>query len=295
MPHVIRNQRNSDIIHSYQKFCESEQFKALSVSSLYKILELCPASRRKSKKCLDNYQAEGEEAFNTLEEACYKLDGGHLIQPLRSTRQHLQGTYLTHLSRDDSVVHHCITYALSDRENDGKFSVKCQKAHDQECSECSDMTNTLAKMNILVLEAKNDKPTLELRSKLFDAEKALDKINEWKKHIVRTANQQTSKDGCLKNLQQHQVFIIQDFAMKWLATKFLEGQADWFSKRGIESMYNIVYKGCLFILWKHHHFPPFLSNADIQVILNNMHIFFTCLMIPTGCHYSAKSKNWCFY
>ncbi len=71
-------------------------------------------------------------------------------------------------------------------------------------------------------------------------------------------------------------------------------------------------KGCLFIFWKHLEFPLFLSNTNLQVILNNIckekiiqvwatssdmllrqqdFSYIPCLMIPRGCHFSAISGN----
>ncbi len=233
MPHVIRNQRNSEIIKAYLKFCERDLFNPLCERSLYKILQCCPASRRKSKKCLDNFQADGEEGFNTLEEVCYRFSADDLIGPLRAARQHLQGSYATHVTKESNVADHCITYSLSDKETDGRFSKACGHDHNETCAVCSRMHKTFQAAKSMLEKAREGRQDVESRSKIHDGEVALDKILQWRQHVVRTVNQQLSKTDFLNNIQPNQVFLIQDWAMKFLATKFLEGQADWFSKRGM--------------------------------------------------------------
>ncbi len=239
-PYVIRNQRNSEIIKAYLQFCVREHFKPLCERSLYKILECCPASRRKSKKCLDNFQADGEEGFNTLEEVCYRLSAENLIGPLRAARQHLQGSYATHVTKESKVADHCITYSLSDKKTDGSFSKACGHERNETCATCSRMYKTLQSMKSLLEKARKGPQDVESRSKIYDGEVALGKIHQWRQHVVRTVNQQLSKTEFLHNIKANQVFLIQDWAMKFLATKFLEGQADWFSKRGTH-LYNYLY------------------------------------------------------
>ena len=209
MPYVIRNQRNSEIIKEYVKFCESINFSPLCTRTLYKILEICPASRRKSKKCLDNYQADGEEGFNTLEEVCYRFSGENLIAPLRTTRQHLQGSYARHISKDSKVADHCITHSLSEKQTDGPFSKACNHVHDQTCAKCSAMFNTLKSVEAILEKARSELQDLDCRSKIHDGEVALEKIHEWRRHVVRTVNQQMSKSDFLADLKDNQVFIIQ--------------------------------------------------------------------------------------
>ena len=49
---------------------------------------------------------------------------------------------------------------------------------------------------------------------------------------MRAHNQEQSKQKILLSLQRDEVFIISDWAMKFLQIKFREKQSEWFAKRG---------------------------------------------------------------
>ncbi|CAC5404615.1 unnamed protein product [Mytilus coruscus] len=69
-------------------------------------------------------------------------------------------------------------------------------------------------------------PTEQLKDLQYDFETAIAKIDEWKKHILRTVNQARAKTDILDNLQSHQMLIIMDWAMKYLPNMFREKQSD---------------------------------------------------------------------
>ena len=50
---------------------------------------------------------------------------------------------------------------------------------------------------------------------------------------MRAQNQEQSKQNTLLSLQENEVFIILDLAMKFTLIKFREKQSEWFGKRGI--------------------------------------------------------------
>lgn len=58
-------------------------------------------------------------------------------------------------------------------------------------------------------------------------------INAWKSHLIRNVNQDQARVDLLENLDRSSVFLVQDWAMKYLPRKYRESQADWFGKRGI--------------------------------------------------------------
>ena len=73
---TIRNTISSRIIQQYHSYCEettSGEFKPLSDSSLFAILEGCTASTRKSMSGIDNYAANGSSAFDNLKKMCDEL------------------------------------------------------------------------------------------------------------------------------------------------------------------------------------------------------------------------------
>ncbi|CAC5390370.1 unnamed protein product [Mytilus coruscus] len=75
-------------------------------------------------------------------------------------------------------------------------------------------------------------PTEQLKDLQYDFETAIAKIDEWKKHILRTVNQARAKTDILDNLQSHQMLIIIDWAMKYLPNMFRKKQSDWYGQKG---------------------------------------------------------------
>ena len=65
-----------------------------------------------------------------------------------------------------------------------------------------------------------------------DVETAIKKVQEWKAHIMRTAHQQVAKATVLDEMTLTQVFIVMDWAMKFLPVCFRETQSEWFGKKG---------------------------------------------------------------
>ena len=55
----------------------------------------------------------------------------------------------------------------------------------------------------------------------------------WKAHRLLSVNQDEARVQALEELDETSVFIVQDWAMKYLPRNFRESQTDWFGKRGI--------------------------------------------------------------
>ena len=73
VPKPIRKLIPARIIAQYLKICDETEFKPASERTLLRILEVCPASTRKSLQGLDNYTADGSEAFENLDQVIDKL------------------------------------------------------------------------------------------------------------------------------------------------------------------------------------------------------------------------------
>ena len=52
-------------------------------------------------------------------------------------------------------------------------------------------------------------------------------------HILRSENQEIAKQSFKQNLAEDSVFIVMDWAMKFVQKRFREKQCDWFAKRGM--------------------------------------------------------------
>ena len=68
MPNVIRTAIPSRIIAQYNEFCNSTEFQPASDSTLFKILNVCSASKQKSMQGLEYIATEGAQAFDSLTE-----------------------------------------------------------------------------------------------------------------------------------------------------------------------------------------------------------------------------------
>lgn len=67
-------------------------------------------------------------------------------------------------------------------------------------------------------------------------------ILAWKRHILRSHNQDQARYDVLDKLDEETVLIINDWAMKFLPQKYRESQADWFAKQGISWHISVVYR-----------------------------------------------------
>ena len=68
---------------------------------------------------------------------------------------------------------------------------------------------------------------------IFLVQKAKQAISEWKAHQLRSVHQDVSRLDVLQCLNSSCVLIVQDFAMKFLPSRYREAQSNFFGKRGI--------------------------------------------------------------
>ena len=73
IPNVVRNMIPERIVQQYQAYSEETGFTPMSRSTLLRILEVCPASTRKSLQGIDYISAEGAQAFDNLENVADRL------------------------------------------------------------------------------------------------------------------------------------------------------------------------------------------------------------------------------
>ena len=67
MPNVIRTMIPERVINQYLVYCNDSGFKSLSRNTLLCILDVCPASIRKSLQGLDYVSSAGAQAFDMVE------------------------------------------------------------------------------------------------------------------------------------------------------------------------------------------------------------------------------------
>ena len=230
MPNVIRKASHTKIIDDYKLFYGE---KSLSRSVCYKILDECSASFSKCLQGLDNMMADGMYAFENLEKTLNSLCNflydetekiDSLISILKSNQNFLKFNYLKHLKYSSSCSDHCVNFALSNVNN-------CDHIHTRECSDCNALDYSLieiqSEIEKILPDNQNKKDTI------FNTKKEVEKIKEWKNHLVRSWAQDQIKYKTLNELDVNSIYIHADWAMKFEPIKFMEKQEEFFGKRGI--------------------------------------------------------------
>ena len=100
-PKVVRTMIPERIVQQYQQYCYETNFTTMSKRTLQRILDACSASVRKSLQGLDNFSAQGSQAFDDLAKLTDNLvDCGKppewardVKQHPRSSKQYLKGDY----------------------------------------------------------------------------------------------------------------------------------------------------------------------------------------------------------
>ena len=143
LPAVVRKNIPTHIVELYNSYCKSEcpDFQPLSLSTLLRILDKCPAKTRKSMAGLDDYMEEGLSGLKTFNEVADKLKSkGASTRMLTDTvsqcKIYMKGELKLHISSDKSCASHCRTYALSDPDAP-EFFEKCEHRHSNSCASCS--------------------------------------------------------------------------------------------------------------------------------------------------------------
>ncbi|CAG2201429.1 unnamed protein product [Mytilus edulis] len=139
---------------------------------------------------------------------------------LLQTKKYLKSDYKIHIKEESNVAYHCRKFALSDAKN-VEYQDECTHIHDHICQDSWSF------------------------------------LRNWKSHIVRARNQDCAKSKILDNLGQNDIFIVLDWAMKYLPRRYREDQSNWFCKRGIS--------------W--HISVSFIKEQNITKSLAFIHIF----------------------
>ena len=240
MPNVVRIVHKAEIIRLYEAACEEEGYTHKpSTRTLWNILQMCPASQRKSLAGLDNVAADGSDAFDELSKILLKLESREpqrkeelrgLQQDLTKGKRYLKGDYKAHCKNLTSeIADHCRGFALSD-PIDKKYQYPCDHDHKNRCNSCEDLKTVLNKFRNLELSPSfNSKETGVLR---YEITEAISKIENWKAHILTVIHQDSHKYDVLAKLDDKTALVIIDFAMKYLARRYRESMSKWFGKAG---------------------------------------------------------------
>ncbi|XP_063397175.1 uncharacterized protein LOC134681468 [Mytilus trossulus] len=135
-----------------------------------------------------------------------------------------------HISKESETADHCCNFALSDQSKE--YTASCQHEHNQVCKKCDDLTETLVK-----IEKSSDEVLYESADQeddtIYMVEQSIKAVQEWKKHLLRSYNQDTARSEILHKLSKDEVLVERDWAMKFLPMRYRESQSKWFGKRGL--------------------------------------------------------------
>ena len=142
-----------------------------------------------------------------------------------------------HVSTQATIPDHCSAYALSDPK-DELLRTDCDHSHDDSCPQCEQIKAAIKELGDAIADAQlSDDERDDL---LYTFNQAVQAIESWKAHQLRSLQQDKAQTSLLESLDETLVLITQDWAMKWLPQKYRETQADWFGKRGVSWHISVV-------------------------------------------------------
>ena len=226
----------------YEGVCEKEGHveDRPSTRTLWNILNMCPASQRKSLAGLDDVAAEGSDAFDTLHNQLKAIsmksperrEEVELLETsLNRGKRYLKGEYKSHcLETESTIADHCRKFALSD-PLEKEYQEVCNHEHIDSCFDCEDLKDVLARLREISLAGFTTKEVGIMKYEISEASK---KIEAWKGHIIAIINQDAHKQDIITILDNdpETALIIIDFAMKFLSKRYRESMAKWFGKAG---------------------------------------------------------------
>lgn len=144
------------------------------------------------------------------------------------------------MSSSSPVASHCSIFALSDSTN-SDLRQQCDHTHDELCEQCESLHSTLHNISAAVEEASF--ATEDDRDEaVYIANSAKLAIESWNHHLLRSTHQDQARLDIIDALDPEAVFIVNDWAMKFLPQRYRESQTDWFGKRGISWHISVVYR-----------------------------------------------------
>ena len=121
------------------------------------------------------------------------------------------------------------------------FHRQCDHRHEDPCEQCENLNSTLAAISEAVTRAPFHTDD-DRDEAVYLTNHATLAIQSWKSHLLRSAHQDQARLDAIDALDQETIFIVNDWAMKFLPQRYRESQADWFGKRGISWHISVIYR-----------------------------------------------------
>lgn len=145
-----------------------------------------------------------------------------------------------HISDESHVADHCSVYALSDK-SDRDLRKECSHTHTLSCDQCSALDGVLLEIGQALNEAGFEHEEMGDES-IYLFQSAKRAIQAWKGHQLRSVRQDQGRTDALQKLNAETIFIVNDWAMKFLPQMYRESQRDWFGRRGISWHISVVFR-----------------------------------------------------
>uniref|UniRef100_A0AC34FWI5 C2H2-type domain-containing protein n=1 Tax=Panagrolaimus sp. ES5 TaxID=591445 RepID=A0AC34FWI5_9BILA len=254
IPNTLRKHHKREIINMFHKYLiEMDRSDVkLSYSTMNKILDICVASQKISMQYVDYFVANGDEAFDSLFEIMDSLDKSGLVeetwkkdlrQLFLEAKNYLKTDYRMNVKINSSCPDHCIVYSLSDPTNSNFCAIDCNELtenghqHQSKCDRCSILPNAISKIvekiDLILSENEND---ATIQEQLSDFKEMIAKnekaIEEQKQHYLRSVYSDTVRSDIIDNLKEGEAFVTMDYIMKFIPTKNLQTQRDWYAQKG---------------------------------------------------------------
>ncbi|CAC5385451.1 unnamed protein product [Mytilus coruscus] len=223
-PNVIRCIAPAAIVMQYDQYCEENDIEKLSCfllvtchSTLYRIMQVCPASVQKSMEGLDYFVVEGGRAYEDLlwvvnQLHLFKEEMDQMIKDLSECKQYLKHDFKIHMEEKNDIKDHCMTFYLNDKDLHFKNEC-CNHQHLSgypKCLQLSDLLEEIIK-RVQILESENIEDMYD--EILFKTSNAIDNTVEWKKQIVRSKNQLRTKNHIMSALNGSKAIVMLDWAI----------------------------------------------------------------------------------
>ena len=204
------------------------------------------------------------------------------------------------MSKSSRVADHCRAYALS-HSTDLHFSEICEHPHDLECDRCTLFPSILKDIESVLNNAAI--PQDEREQMKYILTQSRKNIESWKAHLLRSVNQDEARLDVLDTLEENDVLVVLDWAMKFLPRKHRESQTEWFGKRGISLHISVATRrvnGNLEMLTMIHVFQSCSQDSlavlavvdDIMKQLKDVMLGIKAINFPqdnAGCYHSAAT------
>uniref|UniRef100_A0A914PVI6 C2H2-type domain-containing protein n=1 Tax=Panagrolaimus davidi TaxID=227884 RepID=A0A914PVI6_9BILA len=223
-----------------------------------KILDMCPAKRKVALESVDQFKADGVQAFGWLKNALEKMEVKSVIHKpvfvnytkrLEEYEFFLKHDYYMLLQMNHHSADMCINYALSDPQIPEYKSDECNNKNDHlyKISRAfilkelvQDINANITHFQRDILENEKDVEIEDIKITIEESENA---IQMWKNHIVRRWHSNMVRKDILENLENGDAMVTIDFGQKILPRKHTESQQDYFGKAGLSNhIMHTIYK-----------------------------------------------------